>query len=115
MVLARLQHRRRHRRPSRARIHPPLHPTPRPSRHQRPTPHHPPAPPLAITTTSLPAATVGQPYAATLTATGGRAPYTWTAAGLPSGLSLSGDRITGTLVPDDTNNHSDVFVWDRHG
>ncbi|MDF1490374.1 hypothetical protein [Tessaracoccus caeni] len=44
--------------------------------------------PLEIETKSLPAATVGVAYSRTLTATGGSAPYTWKATGLPAGLSL---------------------------
>jgi hypothetical protein len=45
---------------------------------------------LAITTSSLPAGTVGTAYTATtLAATGGTPPYTWSASGLPSGLSIS--------------------------
>jgi hypothetical protein len=50
------------------------------------------------TVSSLPQAAVGAHYAATLTATGGTAPYTWTALGtLPPGLTLSaGGQITGT-------------------
>src|SRR5262249_55115153 len=42
--------------------------------------------PLTITTTTLPAATVGAAYTATLTATGGTPPYTWSIAsgGLPA-------------------------------
>jgi hypothetical protein len=53
--------------------------------------------PLAITTTSLPAGTVGNPYAATLAASGGTSPYKWalTAGSLPSGLSL--DAATGAI------------------
>lgn len=55
---------------------------------------------LSISTTSLPSGTVGQPYAATLTATGGVAPYAWSLASgssLPAGLSLSSSgQITGT-------------------
>ncbi|MCP3143073.1 putative Ig domain-containing protein [Pyxidicoccus xibeiensis] len=52
------------------------------------------APPV-VTTTSLPQATVGQPYSATLTASNGRAPLSWSHTGaLPSGLSLSS---TGVL------------------
>ena len=46
-------------------------------------------------TTSLPNATVGQPYTAALTATGSE-PITWTATNLPEGLSLNGDTISGT-------------------
>jgi cell wall-associated NlpC family hydrolase len=47
-------------------------------------------PPFSITTTSLPAATIGKRYAgAQLTTTGGTAPYKWTASGLPRGLKVS--------------------------
>ena len=46
-------------------------------------------------TTSLPNATVGQPYSTTLSATGSD-PITWTANNLPEGLSLNGDTISGT-------------------
>ena len=42
-----------------------------------------------ITTSSLAAATVGTAYSVTLAASGGIAPYTWSATGLPSSLSLS--------------------------
>lgn len=53
--------------------------------------------PLAITTSSLPQGVVGQPYSATLTATGGRGARTWSATGLPAGLSIStAGTITGT-------------------
>lgn len=48
-----------------------------------------PATPLTITTTGLTAGVMGTPYSATLTATGGTAPYTWSAALTPIGLSLS--------------------------
>ena len=48
-----------------------------------------------ITTTSLPNGTVGAAYSHTLAATG-TAPITWSASGLPNGLSISGDRISGT-------------------
>jgi hypothetical protein len=58
-------------------------------------------PPLAITTTSLPTAVTGNYNSATLTATGGLAPYTWTLASgssLPPGLTLdsSAGVISGT-------------------
>lgn len=61
----------------------------------------PPAPaPLAVTTTSLPAGTVGNAYTATLAASGGTSPYKWSLTGgsLPPGLSLSAatGAITGT-------------------
>lgn len=55
------------------------------------------ATPLAITTTSLPAGTVGTAYSATMTATGGAPPYAWSATGLPPGLAISTTGvITGT-------------------
>jgi hypothetical protein len=44
---------------------------------------------LAITTTSLPEATVGSVYSATLVATGGTTPYTWNVGGLTPGLTLN--------------------------
>ena len=52
-----------------------------------------------ITTSTLPSATVGQPYSATLQATGGLAPYTWSLndGALPTGLTLStSGLISGT-------------------
>ena len=53
---------------------------------------------LQIATTSLPAGTAGASYAATLAATGGTPPYTWSITGgaLPSGFSLSAS--TGTIA-----------------
>jgi len=51
---------------------------------------------LQITTSSMTDALAGEPYAQTLTATGGIAPYTWSLAPgstLPAGLSL--DPVTG--------------------
>jgi hypothetical protein len=53
---------------------------------------------LAITTTSLPSGTVGTAYSASIAATGGTAPYSYSASNLPSGLSISGSSgaITGT-------------------
>jgi len=46
---------------------------------------------LRITTSALPDGAVGQSYSATLTAQGGRAPYTWSLAGgaPPNGLALA--------------------------
>ena len=56
--------------------------------------------PLAITPSTLPVGTVGQTYAASLSETGGLAPYTWavTSGSLPAGLSLEPNTgaITGT-------------------
>ncbi len=55
---------------------------------------------LSITTTSLPAGTVGQPYSQTVTATGGTTPYTWSISvgSLPAGLTLNASTgvISGT-------------------
>lgn len=61
------------------------------------SPQPPPAA-LAITTTSLPAGTIGNAYAANLAASGGTAPYAWSmkAGSLPSGLSL--DSATGAIT-----------------
>ena len=50
---------------------------------------------LAITTTSLPAATVNMAYSATVSATGGLTPYTWGLSGNPSWLSIN--TSTGVL------------------
>jgi hypothetical protein len=58
----------------------------------------PPAP-LEITTTSLPDGTYGTAYSATIEATGGVTPYTWslTSGDLPEGFNLSPDgTISGT-------------------
>lgn len=51
--------------------------------------------PLVITA-SLPAGTLGAQYSAPLTASGGVPPYAWAATGLPPGLSVAADQITGT-------------------
>jgi hypothetical protein len=55
--------------------------------------------PLMVTTSSLPAATLGTAYSASLSASGGRAPLSWSvsAGSLPAGLSVSsGGTISGT-------------------
>jgi hypothetical protein len=60
------------------------------------------APPVAVTTNTLPSGTVGTPYTATLAAVGGIAPYSWTIVGgaLPGGLSLAASTgaISGTPI-----------------
>ncbi|HVX66586.1 MAG TPA: Ig domain-containing protein, partial [Bryobacteraceae bacterium] len=55
---------------------------------------------LAISTTSLPAGKVGQAYSQTVAATGGTAPYTFSASGLPAGFSIdpASGLISGTPV-----------------
>ncbi len=57
-----------------------------------------PVSPLAITTTSLSGGTVGSAYSATLAATGGTTPYTWSISTgtLPAGLTL--DPATGAIT-----------------
>lgn len=58
------------------------------------------APPLSVTTQTLPAGTLGTAYSGSLGATGGITPYTWTisAGSLPSGLILNASTgaISGT-------------------
>src|SRR5438477_448325 len=53
-------------------------------------------PPLQITSSQLPGGTVGSAYSATLSASGGTSPYSWSVSSgtLPTGLSLSS---SGTL------------------
>ncbi len=52
---------------------------------------------LVITTRDLGAAIAGQAYAAAVAATGGKAPYAFTASGLPAGLAMdAGGAISGT-------------------
>ena len=52
---------------------------------------------LAITTASAPNGTVGTAYAASFAASGGIAPYTFSASGLPAGMSMSAaGAISGT-------------------
>jgi heme exporter protein D len=44
---------------------------------------------IAVATAVLPASTVNKAYTTTLKATGGLAPYTWSATGLPAGLTIA--------------------------
>lgn len=53
-------------------------------------------PSLSITTASLSSATVGTGYSATITASGGQTPYSWSVNGLPSGLTNNSGSISGT-------------------
>mgnify|MGYP001009379411 CR=1 FL=1 len=63
---------------------------------------------LSITTTSLSDAKVGTSYSASLSASGGSAPYSWSvdpgSGVLPSGLSLTGSTISGTPTATGTFN-----------
>lgn len=55
-----------------------------------------PASPVTVADQALPAGTVGTAYAGTLTAVGGDGTYTWTATGVPAGLTVQPDgRVTG--------------------
>src|SRR5260370_22041820 len=67
------------------------------------------APPPTITTTSLSGATQNVPYAATLTAAGGVAPFTWsiTSGSLPAALTLSG---SGTISCTPTGSGTSSFT-----
>ena len=69
-----------------------------------------PAIPLTLTTTSLPSGTAGTVYSgATIAATGGSGTYTFSAAGLPMGLTIaSNGNITGT--PTETGTFSPNFT-----
>lgn len=51
---------------------------------------------LSVTTSALPGGTTGTAYSAPLAAIGGTAPYTFTASGLPPGLSMDNGAIAGT-------------------
>ena len=76
---------------------------------------------LKITSTSLPAGTVGTAYSATLAATGGTAPYTWTdpscsgacntgmafsSAGVLSGTPVNAGTSTFTFTVADSAGHT---------
>ncbi len=50
---------------------------------------------LSVANSSLPADELGLPYSAQAQRTGGAAPYTWSAAGLPPGLSIN--RTSGAI------------------
>ena len=63
-----------------------------------------PGSPVSIYTTALPNGKIGVAYSSTLAATGGTLPYTWSAEGLPTGLSITNTgviegtpAITGTF------------------
>jgi Flp pilus assembly secretin CpaC len=62
------------------------------------------AAPILAVLNSLPSGNIGGPYDAVLTATGGKAPYTWTVAAgaLPTGLTLAPSTGTITGTPNTT-------------
>jgi alpha-tubulin suppressor-like RCC1 family protein len=47
----------------------------------------------SVITTTLPRAVIGRPYSTTLIAALGTVPYTWSASGLPTGLTLSSNGL----------------------
>ncbi|HRQ55805.1 MAG TPA: Ig domain-containing protein [Azoarcus taiwanensis] len=57
-----------------------------------------PPPPLAISTTSLPSGTAGQPYTAILQAQGGAIPYTWSQVGVNAGGFAVGGTGIGAVT-----------------
>jgi hypothetical protein len=66
---------------------------------------------LVITTSSLPVADPLIAYSVTLTATGGVAPYIWTATGLPTWATLStAGVLSGTPPVIDQNTSSTLVV-----
>jgi len=67
------------------------------------------APPLVITTTTLPEATQGNPYSFKFSATGGIPPYAWliTSGTIPGGMSFGSD---GTLSGTPLNSGSFNFT-----
>jgi hypothetical protein len=71
---------------------------------------------LTITTTSVPSpANVGSPVSATFAASGGVPPYTWSATGLPAGLSVSAaGALSGSPTAAGTTTFS-VTVTDSRG
>src|SRR5664279_5225422 len=70
---------------------------------------------LTMTTTSLPSGTVGVAYSVAITAAGGTTPYSYSATGLPSNLSINSSTgaITGTPALSAVGSHSvNVTVTD---
>lgn len=53
-------------------------------------------PPTQVSTPALPDGTAGVTYNASLSATGGSGSHSWSATGLPAGLTVSGNTISGT-------------------
>ncbi len=62
--------------------------------------------PLTIVTTGLPNGILGFPYSATLSASGGTSPYSWSVSGLPAGLSVVDGTIAGTPLAAGFNSFS---------
>ena len=69
------------------------------------------APPLVITTQSIPNATVTQPYSTTISATGGRPPYTWSIKA-PSQLSINQNGVISGIFDSPNSSFVTVTVTD---
>jgi alpha-tubulin suppressor-like RCC1 family protein len=70
---------------------------------------------LAVSSDSLAAGHAGSAYSQNVTASGGAPPYSWSASGLPSGLSISASgTITGTPTAP-TSAHVVLTVTDANG
>jgi hypothetical protein len=76
-----------------------------------------PAPPLVITTTFLVTGSINIAYSATLQATGGVAPYTWSkfSGTLPPGLTLASNGVISGTPPDTGTYYFGVEVADSFG
>jgi predicted extracellular nuclease len=66
--------------------------------------------PLTITTTVLPAGSVGNVYSATLTASGGSGTKTWTSSTLPNNLQLNSSTGAITGIPAATSSSTITFM-----
>jgi hypothetical protein len=70
---------------------------------------------LQVTTISLSSGQVGQSYSATLAANGGTMPYTWTASGLPAGVTVNASGAIGGTPTKAGNYTVKVKVTDSAG
>ncbi len=70
------------------------------------------ATPLSVTPATLAAGTVGTAYSLTLSASGGRAPYTWTISGLAAGLSWNTTTHAISGTPTASSGAATVTVTD---
>ncbi len=71
--------------------------------------------PLTITSSSVPDVSVSLAYNAQLDASGGMAPYSWSATGLPSGLTLSSSGVLSGTMTSAGNYFPTVTVTDTLG
>jgi hypothetical protein len=71
--------------------------------------------PLEITSTSLPPGVINTPYSFQFQASGGTAPYTWSAESLPIDFSISTSGLLTGNSPFPTQNRVWIFVQDSTG